>query len=633
MDGGLLGMPAKPVARHGVSRGDDRPLIGDGGKKAKLVLKLKFPAALFAALVAVCWALPAAHAGAPRYAGMVIDANTGKVLYEASADEPRHPASLTKMMTLYIVFEEMRRGRLTASTQIPMTARGAAAAPSKLGLDAGETIAVSLAEHIGGSEAQFARRMTERARQLGMTGTTFRNASGLPDPGQITTARDMLTLALRLNDDFPDQFRLFSLRSFTYRGKTYRTHNTLMHNFEGMDGIKTGYTRDSGFNVVTSVRSKGLHLVGAVFGGSTAASRNSQMRFLLRRSLVDASTEKTRNAKPMLVAEPAPAAKPVKQAAKTVALATPPQASAWKTSVAAAKPMAVDPAPKPAKPRAEARQAPAPKVAEKPAEAPTAAPRETPVQIVSVKPVPMGSGTRKTDADGSAAGEVKVAAADPVPAVEAARARALDFSDLKEAAGTMAVPAQKPASAVLPARAPAPAAPAASTETVAAKTNRAPAASGRRPSTLNDQLAVLTEAPAPAVRPRPAAVTAALAPARPPSTLNAQASNLGFGQPARAEPWHVGAPVPEETATVNANGGYDVEIGIYATAEEADQRLAHAQGLSPALAGGTGLALPATGSKPLAYRARFTGLGQANANAACNDLRRQSLACRVTVSE
>ncbi len=286
------------------------------------------------AFVAMLAVLPAHNAAADaRNASMVIDANTGQILHGSNADAERYPASLTKMMTLYLLFEEIERGRLTLSSTIEISPRAAAAAPSKLGLPAGEKIAVAdairalavksandiavaIAEHLGGSEAAFANTMTERARQLGMTRTIFRNASGLPDRQQVTTARDMLTLALRLNDDFPKLYPFFNTLSFTYRGKTYRTHNSLLRTFPGMDGLKTGYIRASGFNLVSSVRRGNRHVVAAVFGGSTAASRNAEMRALLGRTIPRASPVKTRKPAPKLIARASPASRPERRVAE-----------------------------------------------------------------------------------------------------------------------------------------------------------------------------------------------------------------------------------------------------------------------------------------------------------------------------
>jgi len=278
----------------------------------------------FAVALAAALALPAGQALAARSAVLVVDGNTGRVLHESSPDEPRHPASLAKMMTLYVVFEQIERGQLGYQTRIKMSANAVATAPSRLGLEEGEElalidavkvlitksandVAVAVAEHIAGSEERFARLMTHRARQLGMTATTFRNASGLPDDAQITTARDMATLALRLQDDFPTHYPLFATRSFTYKDETFRNHNTLLFHYPGAEGLKTGYTRASGFNLVTSVRRGRKHVVGVVFGGASAASRNTAMRTYLNMGLVRASAEKTRKPAAPLVAGARPA--------------------------------------------------------------------------------------------------------------------------------------------------------------------------------------------------------------------------------------------------------------------------------------------------------------------------------------
>ncbi len=256
-----------------------------------------------------------------RHAVLVVDANTGRILYQSSANDRRFPASLVKLMTLYMVFELIESGRLSYRTKIRFSANAAGAAPSRLDVEEGTEIllidaikalitksandvAVAIAEHIGGSEDRFAQMMTQKARQLGMASTTFRNASGLPDAGQVTTARDMITQALRLNDDFPRHYPLFATRTFTYNGDTYRNHNTLLFSFEGMDGMKTGYTRASGFNLVASVRRGQKHVVAAVFGGTTAAARNSAMRTYLTMGLLKASTEKTRRPVPIAKAQP-----------------------------------------------------------------------------------------------------------------------------------------------------------------------------------------------------------------------------------------------------------------------------------------------------------------------------------------
>jgi D-alanyl-D-alanine carboxypeptidase len=254
-----------------------------------------------------------------------MDVNSGQILYQNAADQARHPASLAKLMTLYLVFERLEQGRLDERTKLKISAHASAAAPSKLDLEPGEEISVSdavkalitksandvavaLAEHIAGSEERFARLMTDKAQQIGMTATTFRNASGLPDPEQVTTARDMATLGLRLMDDFPKRYALFATRTFTYRSETYRNHNSLLFHYQGTDGLKTGYTRASGFNLVASVRRGRKHVLGVVFGGSTAAARNTTMRALLNIGLVKGASEETRR-RTVVAAAPGAASK------------------------------------------------------------------------------------------------------------------------------------------------------------------------------------------------------------------------------------------------------------------------------------------------------------------------------------
>jgi D-alanyl-D-alanine carboxypeptidase len=297
--------------------------------------------AIGVAVIAMATMIPSAAAD-PKAATMVVDANSGAVLHNRAGDEKVYPASLTKMMTIYMAFELIELGRLSYDSKIKMTQEGADAAPSKLDLEPGEEltvlnaikalvtksandVAIALAMHIGGTEANFARLMTSKARELGMANTTFRNASGLPDREQTTTARDMITLGLRLQDDFPRHYRLFSTRSFTYGGKNYRNHNTLLARYGGTDGIKTGYTRASGFNLVSSVRRDGKHLVAAVFGGDTARERNAKMQSLLNAAFPKASTKITR--KPALVArapQPARAARPPARVAEAAGAPEPP---------------------------------------------------------------------------------------------------------------------------------------------------------------------------------------------------------------------------------------------------------------------------------------------------------------------
>jgi D-alanyl-D-alanine carboxypeptidase len=234
------------------------------------------------------------------YATIVIDAETGAVLSEQNADQRNYPASLTKMMTLYMVFDALERHQLTLKQPVAVSRRAAGQAPSRLGLRPGQTITVeqvilalvtksandaaaAIAETLGGTESQFAQMMTRRARALGMSSTTFRNASGLPDPRQVTTARDMATLSRALWRDFPQYYPYFSRDRFTYRGRVIANHNNLLRSYAGADGIKTGYIRASGYNLAASAVRDGRRVIGVVLGGKSPSQRNQRMAALLDR--------------------------------------------------------------------------------------------------------------------------------------------------------------------------------------------------------------------------------------------------------------------------------------------------------------------------------------------------------------
>ena len=260
---------------------------------------------------------------APVYASIVVDAKTGKVLHQSNADARRYPASLTKMMTLYLLFEAMERNEMSMTTRLKVSERAAAQPPSKLGLKAGDTIAVKdailaivtrsandvaavIAENLAGTEVAFASRMTSTARSIGMRNTTFRNASGLPDSGQISTARDMATLGRAIQERFPEYYKFFSTRSFTWKGHKIGNHNRLLGRVAGVDGIKTGYTRASGFNLVTSVARDKRHVVAVVLGGKTGKSRDAHMASLIDKNFRKASRGAKTDA--VLVASAAPTA-------------------------------------------------------------------------------------------------------------------------------------------------------------------------------------------------------------------------------------------------------------------------------------------------------------------------------------
>ncbi|MGE4064808.1 MAG: D-alanyl-D-alanine carboxypeptidase [Rhodospirillaceae bacterium] len=256
----------------------------------------------FAAIVLMLLAPALAHAAGVngRYATIVMEAGTNRVLYATNPDELRHPASMTKMMTLLMLFEALERGEVAMDTKMRVSKHAATRPPTKLGLKARSTIAVEdainaliilsandaasvVAEHLGGTESKFGQMMTQRAHALGMTSTVFRNASGLPDPKQVSTARDMATLSLALINNFPQHYAAFSRGEFTFRGVTYRTHNRLLNAYEGADGLKTGFINSSGFNLAASAKRDGHRVVAVTFGGATAANRDRHVADLLDR--------------------------------------------------------------------------------------------------------------------------------------------------------------------------------------------------------------------------------------------------------------------------------------------------------------------------------------------------------------
>ena len=591
---------------------------------------------------------PAYARGAPRHASMILDANTGAVLHNADGDELRHPASLTKMMTLYLTFETIESGRMKLSDKIEISDEAANAAPSNLDLKPGEEItvenairalitksandvAVALAEKIGGSEANFARLMNTRARDIGMSKTHFENASGLPDPDQVTTARDMITLGLRLQDDYPQFYPMFAMRAFSYAGSTHRNHNTLMNHFAGIDGIKTGYTRASGFNLVSSMRRGGRHLVGAVFGGDSAGSRNGEMRNLLTRAFNRAATVKTRKAppspliaklkaEPKLAQRPAPKPKPapVKVAEAPPTPAPEPQPEAEPITAAVPPPAApADIAPIEVEPPAAAatplevakvkritiapRQGP-PRPAPTPDETTDMAPEENAADdsvSVSVDPP---SEQPTAPADPFAAAEVhddpsretivpKIALAAPIAPLPLA----LDNSQRAMLGAADAVPPPTPAaSAVM--------------EPIQAAPVQPIAAAPRLKPVQNAQ------APAPVQR------------GLPPSTLQAQAASL---VPAAARDQHYAALQPSAGA-----GRYEIQIGAFGSIEDAQRALTNVQTRAGSLlAGAATVTHPAQSGGRQVFRARFSGFNSAGATKTCNELRRQAVDCFVMTSE
>jgi len=276
---------------------------GDDGMAAlgrharKVLMRLVAPAGVLVALGAVPTAAQA-QIGSDRYSSIVVDAATGNVLEAANPDAPRHPASLAKLMTLYMTFEALRDRRITENELVPVSAHAASMEPSKLGLVPGMRLTVqeavlalvtksandaasALGELLGGSEDRFAQMMTLRARALGMTRTTFTNASGLPDPDEWTTAHDLAILARHILTDFPDDYALFSTKSFVFQRRVIYNHDGMLRSYPGADGMKTGYTEASGHNLVTSAVHGGVRLIGVVLGASSNPERSAHMAMLL----------------------------------------------------------------------------------------------------------------------------------------------------------------------------------------------------------------------------------------------------------------------------------------------------------------------------------------------------------------
>jgi D-alanyl-D-alanine carboxypeptidase len=293
----------------------------------------------------------------PPFASIVVDANSGRVLQETNPDSLRHPASLTKIMTLYMLFERLDAGKMKLGTQLSVSAHAAAQAPSKLGLKPGSSIsvedairaivtrsandiAVVIAEALADDEDSFAEMMTRKANALGMSRTVFRNASGLPNSEQVTTARDLALLGRAIQERFPRYYTYFSTPSFAFRGETIRNHNRLVGHLEGVDGIKTGYTNASGFNLVTSMKRNGRAVIGVILGGRSASSRDAQMRELVTQKIAEASPSRsapmiadaTERSAPAAAAKPTPTRVALASAGSTPVSLSPPKPAAAGTT-------------------------------------------------------------------------------------------------------------------------------------------------------------------------------------------------------------------------------------------------------------------------------------------------------------
>jgi D-alanyl-D-alanine carboxypeptidase len=538
-------------------------------------------------------------ATAAPYAAIVVDGNSGAVLHSSNPDAQRHPASLTKIMTLYLLFEQLEAGKLKLDSQLKVSEHAASQSPTKLGLRAGSTIAVEdaikgiitrsandaavvVAEAIAGDEDDFAKLMTRKAVVLGMSRTVYKNASGLPDDNQVTTARDQSTLGRAIQERFPRYYKYFSTRSFTFRGQGIANHNRLLGRIDGVDGIKTGYIRASGFNLVTSVNRGNRYVVAVVMGGSSAGSRDSRMRELISEHIAHASTKRTTSMvaeaeRPELKAEPKVAvqaeAKPEPKAAAKPK-AEPRYAVASATSV----PVRFEPAPKAeaAAPRAEPTAAAANAT-------PAATGSTEPIRPVLVKTLTVRAGPQTASL---AALNVPSPAAAAAPSPQAATA-----APTSAPAPAAAVPAKIEA----PAKAEGP----------------PPPPPGARPGVLGVLPARPAQAPAVEAAPTPAPTPA-----------------LAFAATPASAPAPAAAAVAAAAARPPVRSGWIIQVGAYPDEQDAKQRLSTVQSKAAKLVAG---ADPYTETVlkggTTYYRARFAGFDQDKAEAACKFLKRNDVEC------
>lgn len=548
-----------------------------------------------------------------KFASIIVDGNSGAVLQSTSPDALRHPASLTKIMTLYLLFERLESGKLKLDSEMPVSQHAADQDPTKLNLRPGQTIrvedaikglvtrsandaAVVIAETIGGDESDFAQMMTRKARALGMSKTVYRNASGLPNDEQVTTARDQATLGRAIQERFPRYYRYFATASFNWRGQSIRNHNHLLGNVEGVDGIKTGYTRASGFNLVTSMRRGNRHLIGVVLGGRSGGSRDAIMRNLLAENLEKGATTHTvaavteRNGADAS-AEVADASDALRSAPQVQAAAAPaPEAASSRlaarlSTLAAATAAMPPPQAKPEVRPAEAKIEPAPLT--------NGVISSQPLSIIPGSSEPMKPVRVKTVQ--VKAGAVKVASAAPAQVSPPVTNTIPSRSDVAETSGAVVARADLINRPEIPSQPEAP-----KSEIARAELPRQPAGFG----TGNGILGVLPAAPA-----------AAPAPAAP---------KLASADPA-PRPIQMSAT----TKPVVTHSGWIVQVGALESESEAQQRIDAARSSARGL-----LSKADPFTEPVVakdnrklYRARFAGLERDQAEAVCRTLKRAEISC------
>ncbi|QWG25583.1 D-alanyl-D-alanine carboxypeptidase [Bradyrhizobium sediminis] len=546
----------------------------------------------------------------PAFASIIVDANSGATLTANNPDASRHPASLTKIMTLYMLFERLETGKLKLDSEMEVSEHASEQAPTKLGLRPGQTIrvedaikglvtrsandaAVVIAEAIAGNEGDFAQLMTRKARALGMTKTVYRNASGLPNDAQITTARDQATLGRAIQDRFPRYYRYFATASFNYRGHSIRNHNRLLGNVEGVDGIKTGYTRASGFNLVTSMRRGNRHLVGVVLGGRSGGSRDAIMRNLLAENLEKASTKRTvaaiteRNASGANaeMAEAAERPTPMVQPQVAAAPSEPAAAPTTRSIAPASKPSIFAAAAAAVPPRAKAEPAPLTNGVIQTQQIAAIPGSSEPMKPVRVKTVQVKAGAIKLASAGPAQPATPVTNAIPPARVE-----------VPETSGAVVAKAETGKVEVA--------------KTQVARTEVARPEMPPQPANHGTGNGILGVLPATSAPPAPASQA------------------MAYAEPApRAQPQTVQQNVAIKPAA--AHTGWIVQVGALESEGEARARIEAARGQARGLlAKAEPFTEPvvAKGDRKL-YRARFAGLDRDQAEAVCRTLKRSDISC------
>ena len=528
----------------------------------------------------------------PAFASIMVDGNSGAVLQATNPDALRHPASLTKIMTLYLLFEKLEQGKLTLDTEMNVSQHASIQAPTKLGLRPGQTLrvedaikglvtrsandaAVVISEAIGGDEDDFAKLMTRKARALGMSRTVYRNASGLPDDAQVTTARDQSILGRAIQDRFPRYYRYFSTASFNFRGRNIRNHNHLIGSVEGVDGIKTGYTRDSGFNLVSSMKRNNHHLVGVVLGGRSVGSRDATMRHLLADNFDKSASRRTVAA----ITERNPA-----DSASEVAEAEAPSRPAETKQIAAAAPPATQPvaAPEPAPRPAAAAAIPNRSFLA----AATAAVPPAPIpQPRKPEPGPLNSGVIQSGSIGTIPGS-----AEPMKPVRVHTVH-VKSGQYRVASASADTPASSAASSA-----------STGNESVA-----------RSPETTSSLYARSEMPHQPAGHGTGNGILGVL----PASSVQQGGTAMAYAAP---------APAPAPASVTHS--GWIIQVGAMGSESEAQNRIdaarEHAHGT-------LGKADPFTeavgGGRKKIYRARFAGLDRDQAEAACKKLKRSAIPC------